>query len=92
MIIISQKEASLFILNNLKHISLERDKGSVQFYYYEHSDGTKVNFGEYKNMQDAKIVLKRICEEYQYCEQCKCGFIGEQTPNFIFQMPTANEV
>ena len=48
--------------------------------------------GTYSTKEKAIKVLDMICEQYQYCQECKYTGIGVSQPEFVFQMPRDSEV
>ena len=48
--------------------------------------------GTYSTEEKAIKVLDMICAEYQYAEECKHTGVGSAPPEFVFQMPSDEEV
>ena len=49
------------------------------------------SIGDYSTKEKAVKVLDKICEQYQYCQECKYIGVGAQIPEFVFQMPQDND-
>ena len=87
MIIRSQDKRNLTTDINLK-IHVNTNEGSI-FRIYNQTVGV---IGVYTTEEKAIKVLNSICDEYQYCEKCKCNGTGGRQPEFVFQMPQDNEI
>ena len=58
----------------------------------EISNGAYITLGAYSTEEKAIKVLDMICAEYQYAEECKHTGVGSAPPEFVFQMPSDEEV
>lgn len=56
------------------------------------ANDASVSLAEYTTKEKALKVLDMICNEYQYCEECKYIGVGASQPEFVFQMPQDSEV
>lgn len=88
MIIRSQDKERFSVINNNDSIGLRYST----IYAYNGNNDTRVELGEYSSKQKAIKVLDMICEQYQYTQECICGGIGVNKPEFVFQMPQDREV
>lgn len=89
MIIRSQDKKAIVNLNMVDNIE-ERDNQIRCF-----SGGgmeTLGILGQYSTEEKAVRVLDMICTEYQYAEECKHTGVGSAPPEFVFQMPSDEEV
>ncbi len=94
MIIRATDKSGFVNLKNIDSVCLldtiqnRRDCIAISFY---HGD-SKTTLGIYSTEEKAIKVLDMICEQYQYCQECKCGLVGINKPDFVFQMPQDSEV
>lgn len=93
MIIKAQDGKGIININNTDTISIKEHSKSIEIYAFNGGIDTKASLGCYSNMEKARKVLGMICEQYQYCQECKCGYNdGINKPEFVFQMPLDREV
>lgn len=92
MIIKIQNEEGIIVLNNTDSFLIKEYGKRMAIYAYNGCPDTKVWLGYYSDIDKAKKVISRICEQYQYCQECKYGFVGIDQPSFVFKMPLDNEV
>lgn len=59
---------------------------------FEVSNNIGMDLGLYSTEEKAIKVLDMICAEYQYAEECKHTGVGSAPPEFVFQMPSDEEV
>lgn len=83
MIIRSQDKKKIFNLEQIRKIDCITN--SVM------ADDISV-MGTYSTEEKAIKVLDMICAEYQYAEECKHTGVGSAPPEFVFQMPSDEEV
>lgn len=89
MIIRSQNKDKIVILNGVDTIQTNK-YGDV--YTYNGAGNTRCDIAAYSTTEKAIKVLDMICEQYQYCQECKCGGMGVNKAEFVFQMPQDCEV
>ena len=89
MIIRNQDKNKICILNGIDTLQANR-YGEV--YAYNGAGDTRCDIATYSTREKAVKVLDMICEQYQYCQECKCGLFGINKPDFVFQMPQDSEV
>ena len=89
MIIRSQNKKAIVNLNMIDTIE-ERDN---QIRYFSGGGMETVGLlGQYSTEKKTIKVLDMICAEYQYAEECKHTGVGSAPPEFVFQMPSDEEV
>lgn len=59
---------------------------------FEITNNIGMELGTYSTEEKAIKVLDMICAEYQYAEECKHTGVGSAPPEFVFQMPSDEEV
>lgn len=92
MLIRSQKKGKIVNLNNIDTLTFKTDKNMFLINSFNGMDDSETVLGVYSSRNQVIEIFDRICEEYQYSEQCKNGYNGEQVPIYVFQMPDDNKL
>ena len=90
MIIRSQNKEGIVIMDNNDCIGIGTE--GMKTIIMAYNGDSKAFLGYYSTREKAIKVLDMICEQYQYCEECKYTGIGVSQPEFVFQMPQDSEV
>ena len=89
MIIRSQNKKAIVNLNVID--TIEEHNKHIRYFGGGGMETVGV-LGKYSTEEKAIKVLDMICAEYQYAEECKHTGVGSAPPEFVFQMPSDEEV
>lgn len=92
MIIRSQNKKGIVNLSNIDTICIEPNPCGCDVICFNGAEESRSKIGEYSTEEKAIKVLDMICAEYQYAEECKHTGVGSAPPEFVFQMPSDEEV
>mgnify|MGYP003413123900 CR=1 FL=1 len=94
MIIRSQDKKSITPLCEISIVPIRNhvQRKEYRTIGYKMVTDKNLEIGRYSTEEKAIKVLDMICAEYQYAEECKHTGVGSTPPEFVFQMPSDEEV